>query len=282
MSVLGLLFSIIANNTNLSHDIWRWAVSFGATVDTEVSNRTTHVIGTRERYTGKMRTAARSPAIKIVSLDWLTQACREWRKPKETLFIIPVEPSKKRKREGYEPEGGSSQSEDDWLTPVPPWVADINEDDIEQGDGDASPIDDVAEDEWDEMRAEFDDDDFDESEDSGTASPTGDDNKKRKRDDNVETASQAGNESDNSTASRGRRKKRREFGRTSSLSHVTTLNSLPVSSGEATDIATTADTTAEKGANGVSGPEEESDDDDDWDFTNEVQRALAEAGAKGY
>jgi len=227
-----------------------------------------------------MRTAARNPSIKIVSLDWLTKACREWRRPDEAPFIIPVEPSRKRKREnGNEPEGYSSQSENDWVTPVPPWVADTDDNDFEQGDGDASPIDNVAEDEWAQMSAEFDDEDFEDSE-SETASQTGEDTKKRKRHLDVETDSQAGNESDTSTASRGRKKKRREFGRTSSLSHVTTLNSLPTISTELSVKAAPTDKAAEDATNGASpDAEEDEDDDDDWDFTNEVQRALAEAGA---
>lgn len=246
---------------------------------TEVTKTTTHIIGTHERFTRKMSLALHQPRIKLVTFEWICKACREWRRPNESLFAITHESDKKRKcgsdeklRVSIEDED-TDQTDDDWKTPLPPWEAGGNEEDVDQ-DGDASPIDDVEDDDWDKMAKEFDEEEEESEPDSENGSQAGDEGKKRKREVDSDNESQAGNESDTSTKT-GSRRKRRELGRTSSLNNVSTLSS---ATNDVTSNPVPTPVTVEPTTNGHEGEEEEDSDFDDFDA--ELQRALAEGEAE--
>lgn len=262
-----------------SNDLWRWASSFGASVSLDLSKSTTHVVGSKDRYTGKMRTAARNPNIKIVSLEWLSTACREWRKPEEEAFLIPVEPS--RRRTGGEANGKSptsrsldgSDSEDD---------LDLLEDDDDQqggAHGHHPSIGDMDDDEWSKMHEMFDSDEDDDEDDevgdneSETASQSGDSRKKRKREDVSDTESTG---SRGSSANGILRRKRRAAGRASSLNQVVTL--ADIEGQEEQPAASQPEHKAEKPPD--QDPPEEEDDEDWGNFNESLEEAIAQEDAE--
>jgi RNA polymerase II subunit A-like phosphatase len=74
-------------------DIARWAKSFGAKVEEEVSSRrTTHVIAARNR-TAKVRQAIRKGKgrIKVVSTQWLTESLVQWKRQDEGPYLLRTE-----------------------------------------------------------------------------------------------------------------------------------------------------------------------------------------------
>lgn len=227
-----------------------------------------------------MRAAARDPNIKIVSLDWLSKACRGWKKPEEDEFLIPVEPS--RRRTGEEANGKSptshawdeSDSEDDEFVLV--------EDDENKEDGQHGhhpSIGDMDEDEWSKMHEMFDSDDDDEEEDEGdneseTASQSGDARKKRKRDDVSDTESIA---SKSGSANGVLRRKRRVAGRASSLNQVTTLADIE-GQGDPSPTSQSEQKTGKEKPPDEAPAEEE---DDGWgDFDNILEEAIAQDDAE--
>lgn len=270
----------------ISHDIWRWATSFGATVTRELTENTSHVVATRERCTTKMTEAALDPSIKIVSLDWLTKACTTWLRPDEQPYIIPVTPRPKRKRRARDhsadsqasKESSDRQSENGWTDQFPTLDTsfdDTNED-FAGGEGDGSPINDVDDDDWAKMAQEFDDDDDEDEEDeesgSETTSQADGDVKKRKRDRDFDTESvDGGNDSDTSSRQGGRKKKRREANKASGLSQVTNLEGSTQDSKPPT--SSPLQQTEEDATNGADG---ESDDSGYDVFQAELELAMAE------
>lgn len=72
-----------------SHDIAVWAKSFGATVSESITKRTTHVIGSPERRTAKVRQAAKKGGlIAIVNQNWLFACLSQWRRVDENPYRI--------------------------------------------------------------------------------------------------------------------------------------------------------------------------------------------------
>lgn len=71
------------------HDIAIWAKSFGATVSESITKRTTHVIGSPERRTAKVRQAAKKGGrIAIVNQNWLFACVSQWRRVDENPYRI--------------------------------------------------------------------------------------------------------------------------------------------------------------------------------------------------
>jgi RNA polymerase II subunit A C-terminal domain phosphatase len=68
-----------------------WAVSFGAHVSPNLTKSTTHVIADKDRRTSKVRQAAKHPHIKIVDRLWLFECFSRWTRVDEDQYIIPVE-----------------------------------------------------------------------------------------------------------------------------------------------------------------------------------------------
>lgn len=78
----------------LTHDMTRWAQSFGAVVTENVTKKTTHVIASPERRTAKVRQAAKKAGrIAIVSMSWLTTCFMQWKKVDETPYRIHLDAS---------------------------------------------------------------------------------------------------------------------------------------------------------------------------------------------
>lgn len=78
----------------LTHDMTRWAQSFGAVVTENITKKTTHVIASPERRTAKVRQAAKKAGrIAIVSMSWLTTCFMQWKKVDETPYRIHLDAS---------------------------------------------------------------------------------------------------------------------------------------------------------------------------------------------
>lgn len=76
----------------LSHDMTRWAESFGAVVTENITKKTTHVIASPERRTAKVRQAAKKAGrIAIVSMSWLTTCFMQWKKVDEGPYRIHLD-----------------------------------------------------------------------------------------------------------------------------------------------------------------------------------------------
>lgn len=73
-------------------DFGLWAKSFGATIERDISRRTTHVVATRDRKTAKVKMAAKKPRIHLVAVEWLIDTFSRWQKPREDFYRIVVEP----------------------------------------------------------------------------------------------------------------------------------------------------------------------------------------------
>jgi len=236
-----------------SSDLGRWAQSFGAIINMDVHKNTTHVIASKARRTAKVQVAARNPAIKIVTTNWLFDCVSQWKRLPEEPYLIPVESKHKEVTRGVspvfqEPPNGdlsSSEEEAGGLTDgekAPSLklnigdLPDVDEEQEEQA-GSVSPADQVTDDQWAAMAAEIEeglsdtedgDTDADDDESDGSTSSV-QSNKKRKRGTGaVETAPAAssdgegGQPSINGTdsGSRLQQRKRRAMERTSSLTKV--------------------------------------------------------------
>lgn len=74
-----------------THDTAVWAKSFGATVEQNVSKRTTHVIASPDRRTMKVKQAVKRGRIAIVSQPWLFACFTQWQKVDEKPYRIHTE-----------------------------------------------------------------------------------------------------------------------------------------------------------------------------------------------
>ncbi|KAJ5888032.1 hypothetical protein N7495_008073 [Penicillium taxi] len=72
-------------------DISLWAKSFGATIASKISTRTTHLVAGRNR-TAKVREATRYPNLKIVTTQWLLDSLTNWRLMDEEPYLLTVHP----------------------------------------------------------------------------------------------------------------------------------------------------------------------------------------------
>jgi len=260
-----------------SSDLGRWAQSFGAIINMDVHKNTTHVIASKTRRTAKVQVAARNPAIKIVTTNWLFDCVSQWRRLPEQPYLIPVESKHKEVTRGVspvfqEPPNGdlsSSEEEAGGLTDgekAPSLklnigdLPDVDEDQEDQA-GSVSPADQVTDDQWSAMMAEIEEDlsdtedgdtDADDDESDGSTSSV-QSNKKRKRDvgGNGATSatgsdSESGQPSTNGadTGSKLQQRKRRALERTSSLTQVAQIPQ--------GIVPTTPTTTSTKETNGSS------------------------------
>ncbi|KAL8944807.1 MAG: hypothetical protein Q9216_000229 [Gyalolechia sp. 2 TL-2023] len=73
-------------------DLAMWAKSFGATIEEEITKRTTHLIAARNR-TAKVRQALKRGGgkVKIVSPQWLVSSLAEWAKLDEEPYLLDLE-----------------------------------------------------------------------------------------------------------------------------------------------------------------------------------------------
>ncbi|KAL8721342.1 MAG: hypothetical protein Q9225_001954 [Loekoesia sp. 1 TL-2023] len=73
-------------------DLAMWAKSFGATIEEEITKRTTHLIAARNR-TAKVRQAVKKGRgkIKIVGPQWLVSSLSQWTKLDEKPYLLDVE-----------------------------------------------------------------------------------------------------------------------------------------------------------------------------------------------
>lgn len=71
-----------------THDTAVWAKSFGASVEKNVSKRTTHVIASPDRRTLKVKQAIKRGRIAVVSQPWLFACFTQWHKVDEKPYRI--------------------------------------------------------------------------------------------------------------------------------------------------------------------------------------------------
>jgi len=220
----------------------------------DVHKNTTHVIASKTRRTAKVQVAARNPAIKIVTTNWLFDCVSQWKRLPEQPYLIPVESKHKEVTRGVspvfqEPPNGdlsSSEEETGALTDgekAPSLkltigdLPDVDEEQEEQA-GSVSPADQVTDDQWAAMAAEIEeglsdtedgDTDADDDDESDGSTSSVRSNKKRKRETGGNEAfpttsndSEGGQPSTNGpdTRSRLEQRKRRALERTSSLTKV--------------------------------------------------------------
>lgn len=80
--------AIIADINTLRHDLGMWTQSFGARINTSLTNSTTHVIAHKDRKTSKVRQATQHDNIQIVSICWLLECFSKWEHVDEDAFRI--------------------------------------------------------------------------------------------------------------------------------------------------------------------------------------------------
>ena len=94
LSKVVIVFSgVVPLGTDIQRsDIALWAKSFGASVEENVSKRTTHVIAARNR-TAKVRQAVRKGKgrIKVVGTQWLSDSISQWKKADETPYLLKID-----------------------------------------------------------------------------------------------------------------------------------------------------------------------------------------------
>ncbi|KAL8705530.1 MAG: hypothetical protein Q9201_001347 [Fulgogasparrea decipioides] len=73
-------------------DLAMWAKSFGATIDEEITKKTTHLVAARNR-TAKVRQALKrgKGKVKIVSPQWLIDSLAQWIRRDETPYLLGVD-----------------------------------------------------------------------------------------------------------------------------------------------------------------------------------------------
>ena len=166
------------------------ALRLGATVESEISKLTTHVIARRGDPTSKMRQAAANPRIKLVSSEWLWESSASWwKRIDETPYLIDVP---KAMASGVSaPEGSRSEAE----------ALDEDDDDTALGpnentevDGQigtpVTPIDEYNDDDWADIQNQIDEMESDSDEDNGD----GNDKAMNDDDDSSETEGEPNNE----------------------------------------------------------------------------------------
>ncbi|ROT37806.1 hypothetical protein SODALDRAFT_174755 [Sodiomyces alkalinus F11] len=90
----------------MQSEIGLQAMSFGAEIQTRVTNNVTHVVVAPSRTgTQKVRQALRIPSIKIVNQNWLTDCLSQWRHLDETPYVVHVPTSHERRRNGVAVDG---------------------------------------------------------------------------------------------------------------------------------------------------------------------------------
>ncbi|KAF2232797.1 hypothetical protein EV356DRAFT_504789 [Viridothelium virens] len=88
-----------------------WAKSFGASVSSDITKRTTHVIATPQRKTSKVRKALRHPnRIKVVTEAWLFNCFTIWRHLDEKPYLIDFGPDQQDVQNGTDTPFGQEQA----------------------------------------------------------------------------------------------------------------------------------------------------------------------------
>lgn len=158
------------------------AVRLGATVESDITSRTTHLIARKGDPTEKMRQAAKNPRIQLVSLDWLWESSSNWWTridegpyrfdakvslesnggtgysvdTGEALFADPLDDAE----EGKESQEGTSENNLLLETDIP------GRSDDEHEETSATPVDALNEEDWEAMNKEI--EDLSESSDEGS------------------------------------------------------------------------------------------------------------------
>ncbi|PKS12330.1 hypothetical protein jhhlp_001630 [Lomentospora prolificans] len=89
-------------------------MSFGASLDTHISKRVTHlVVSTQRPRTEKLRQAAKIPTIKIVNQYWLIDCLSQWKALDETPYLVEVHPSDRKRSSAKPAEEQVSDADED-------------------------------------------------------------------------------------------------------------------------------------------------------------------------
>lgn len=226
------------------NDLTRWATTFGAHYKENLEQDSTHLIADPEKRTAKVRKAAQHSRIKIVNAAWLYNSVNQWRVLDETPYIIPftadtIEDRLDHDNAGLEEllEGTLSAAEEDEAD-VPTTDLRLNTIGLENAaaqDTLDSAVADFTHDDWEDMRAEFEDLSSDSEDGKSTdgesaianaSQESKNDSKKRKRETTSATATD-GEESDAGqeviSGSALQRRKKKALARTTSLNAVATL-----------------------------------------------------------
>ena len=238
--------AVLASITDVAHrnDLTRWATTFGARYKDNLEQDSTHLIADPEKRTAKVRKAAQHSRIKIVSAAWLYNSVNQWRMLDETPYIIPVTADTNEDRFDHDTtalqellEGALSAAEDDEADAP---TTDLRVDTIGVPNAAAqdtldSAVAEFTHDDWEDMRAEFEDLSSDSEDGKSTDNESAisiasqeskSDSKKRKRG-TTSAATTDGEESDAgqdvSSGSALQRRKKKALARTTSLNAVATL-----------------------------------------------------------
>jgi hypothetical protein len=117
-------------------DIWNTALAFGATCDTEISSRTTHLVAAKvskvlrhcvlcrayvfhQRGTAKVDAARRRGGIHIVWLNWFTDSIALWERQDEASYalealVVRAPPPPSPVQDGGDAQGSSDFDTDDF------------------------------------------------------------------------------------------------------------------------------------------------------------------------
>ncbi|KAI9654588.1 MAG: Carboxy-terminal domain (CTD) phosphatase [Alyxoria varia] len=275
------------------------ALRLGAQLDKDLTKDTTHLIARHGEPTSKMRIAARSPTIKMVSVDWLWESSQNWwDRIDETPYLItlpnnnktgdlqvddtapPSDTNSEANGKGHglaisidhDARGGDDDDDDDDGTgiAISP-ITDMNDDDWAEA---YREIADLSSDEGDGEDGENDEADQDEDDEDDLSSTTSEKSqqgeKKRKRRDEDDAdggLTQEGPDSDLQA------RKRQALARTTSLANVVLAeedDTHPNNNVMDTDPTTEANS-IEAEMNAIFGPtaegpdEEDSDEDEGWE-----------------
>lgn len=272
-----------------THDTAVWAKSFGATVEKNVSKRTTHVIASPDRRTMKVKQAVKRGRIAVVSQPWLFACFTQWRKVDEKPYRIhtdetngstsPALPDSFEKNELVlsESDEEAARTEDEADTPIgnntpnglPSLNTTIDFEELEQHSPTGeSPTETERPEDWEGINdelAEFLGSDADDDSDteslrsdrSGLKTPPS--QRKRKRDAQDDGATTEG-ESDADGADSGSRLQQRKKKATERTTSLVQMSKLPSSHGSTPKAAPAEDPGGGGGAEDGAGEIEEEDD----------------------
>lgn len=212
-------------------DVGQWARSFGAKVNPNLTKSTTHVIADKDRRTSKVRQAAKHSHIKIVDRHWLLECFSRWLRIDEDDYLIPVEDDHRRASSLPVENGDDNISLSDAdERPSHIVVEEVLPDDDEVPDPE-SPIEAlVGNIEWNDFDKELDEfmgSDDTETEDSEAEESDSSSQKSKPASQNgtsQKRKSSALGEEEETAGSRLEMRKKRAFGRTTSLTVVESAN----------------------------------------------------------
>ncbi|KAL9602989.1 MAG: hypothetical protein Q9219_001514 [cf. Caloplaca sp. 3 TL-2023] len=317
--VLGGLFLVLSGVIPLGWDIQNsdlamWAKSFGATIDEEITKRTTHLIAARNR-TAKVRQALKrgKGKIKIVSPQWLVNSLAQWSRLDEKPYLLDIDETdavqstnetQRQDQPLSESEDVISEVESEGDAPQPDArkkakptlsiaVGDEEESDVEgvlpdDVEDEHSPVGGTNED-WDNMHAELEDFLGSEAEDSdGGESASSMESSKSSKSAAARRPKRV-RELDDDEVEEGLRKRPAPSRRTNLSKSSTATGTPPEPSEVRPEEDNNVNSRGGLGETNSQGDEEDDEDDEDgqaWseleqDFAAEMEKAAAEEGGEG-